>query len=314
MNEAVFHHVYGPVPSRRLGLSLGVDLVPFKTCTYDCIYCQLGRTTHKTLKRKEYVKVKSVLLELERKLNNGSKPNYISLAGSGEPTLHVRIGDLIRKIKQMTDIPVAVITNGSLFWKKEVQDALMSADLVLPSLDVGDERMFRTVNRPCSKISFEQMVQGLMEFTHRFPRSVWLEVFLVAEMTGISSQVKKIADLCRQICPERIQLNTVVRPPAEPFIRPVSQTDLESLADFFTPRAEIIADDKRSESAPEEIGFSTPEEIQELLLHRPCTLEEIAEGLNLPKMTVIKGLEMLMKQRKISEVFQDGKRFYIAKK
>lgn len=314
MNETGFHTVYGPVPSRRLGLSLGVDIVPFKTCTYDCIYCQLGRTTNKTLKRKEYVKVETVLLELEQKLKSSCKPNFITLAGSGEPTLNIKIDNIINKIKKITDIPIAVMTNGSLLWKEEVQQALMSADLVLPSLDAGDEWMFQIVNRPCRKISFEQMVCGLIAFTHRFPGSVWLEVMLIPEITCTPSHVQKIVDLCKKINPERIQLNTVTRPPPESFIHPVSQTDLESLADFFKPRAEIISDYKLSNSVTKEKISSTPEEIQELLFRRPCTLEEIAEGLNLPKLAVIKELEMLMKKGKIGDTFQNGKHFYIPKK
>jgi len=169
-------YVYGPVASRRLGRSLGVDLVPFKTCTYDCVYCQLGRTTHRTIQRGEYVPVDAVLAGLKAKLALGPKPDYISLAGSGEPTLHARIGDLIAGIKLMTRIPIAVLTNGSLLWVPEVQDALMEADLVLPSLDAGDEPMFQRVNRPHPEILFEGMVDGLAAFTARFRKLVWLEV------------------------------------------------------------------------------------------------------------------------------------------
>jgi len=135
MSQDGFRYVYGPVPSRRLGRSLGIDLVPFKTCTYDCVYCQLGRTTNKTVARKEYIAVEDVLVEMERKLVVGPDPDFISLAGSGEPTLNAGIGDLILEIKKLTRIPVAVLTNGSLLWMPKVQEALMAADLVLPSPD-----------------------------------------------------------------------------------------------------------------------------------------------------------------------------------
>ncbi len=148
MSSNDFKYLYGPVPSRRLGRSLGIDLVPFKTCTYDCIYCQLGRTTNKTMERRPYVPVKDILSELKIKLAIGGSPDYISIAGSGEPTLHSDIGELIGKIKEITKIPVAVLTNGSLLYLPEVRAALMQADLVIPSLDAGDEELFHYVNRP----------------------------------------------------------------------------------------------------------------------------------------------------------------------
>jgi wyosine [tRNA(Phe)-imidazoG37] synthetase (radical SAM superfamily) len=184
MNAEIFKYVYGPVPSRRLKRSLGVDLVPFKTCTYDCIYCQLGRTTEKTNLLKEYAPIERILAELKKKLALGPRPDYVTLSGSGEPTLHCRIGELIHQIKRVTPIPLAVLTNGSLLWSRCVQDALMEADLVLPSLDAGDERLFRYVNRPDELIQFETMVQGLREFNARFKKPVWLEVFLLAGVTG----------------------------------------------------------------------------------------------------------------------------------
>jgi len=157
-------YVYGPVPSRRLGRSLGVDLVPFKTCSYGCTYCQLGRTKDKTTERREYVPVDGVLDELAEKLRLGPPPDFVGLAGSGEPTLHARIGDLIAGIKNLTSIPVAVLTNGSLLWTPEVRAGLAEADLVMPSLDAGTDRTFQRVNRPHRDISFERMVDGLVAF------------------------------------------------------------------------------------------------------------------------------------------------------
>ncbi len=199
MSSSGFKYLYGPVPSRRLGRSLGIDLVPFKTCTYDCIYCQLGHTTNKTLERLSYVPVKEILNELKRKLATGERPDYISIAGSGEPTLHSYIGELIGMIKNMTNIPVAVLTNGSLLYLPEVRAALMQADLVIPSLDAGDEKMFQYVNRPHPDISFDNMVNGLIAFTRDFPGQVWLEVLLISGVTSMAADVKKIATLAKKI-------------------------------------------------------------------------------------------------------------------
>ena len=159
-------HVFGPVPSRRLGRSLGVDLVPFKTCTYDCVYCQLGRTTNKTMERREWVPLDEVLAELKAKLH--CRPDYITLSGSGEPTLYSRMGELIERVQSMTDTPVAVLTNGSLLWQSEVRAQVMAADLVIPSLDAGNAPMFSAVNRPHETIAFERMIDGLAtRGTHR---------------------------------------------------------------------------------------------------------------------------------------------------
>ena len=140
--------VYGPVPSRRLGRSLGVDLVPYKVCTFDCIYCQLGRTAATTVKRMPYVKAEAVLADISACLESGASPDYITLAGSGEPTLNSRIGDLIPAIKKLTTIPVALLTNGTTLVRPEVREALWELDLVVPSLDAGTEKIYRLINRP----------------------------------------------------------------------------------------------------------------------------------------------------------------------
>ena len=171
------NYVFGPVPSRRLGRSLGVDLVPLKTCSYDCIYCQLGRTTCKTIERKEWVPLDAVLNELEGKLS--TRPDYITLSGSGEPTLYSRLDEVIERIKSITDIPVAVLTNGSLLWQEDVQQQLAAADLVMPSLDAGDPATFHLVNRPHEALTFEKMLSGLIAFRQHFHGRYWLEVLLL---------------------------------------------------------------------------------------------------------------------------------------
>jgi wyosine [tRNA(Phe)-imidazoG37] synthetase (radical SAM superfamily) len=181
--------VFGPVPSRRLGRSLGVDLVPFKTCTYDCIYCQLGRTTCKTVERKQWVPLERVLEEVGKKLD--TRPDYITLSGSGEPTLFTPLDKLIEGIRAMTDIPIAVLTNGSLLDCWGVQWELSLADLVIPSLDVGTDRTFRLVNRPHETISFDRMLSGLIGFRRRFSKQYWLEVFLIGAYTTFEEELDR---------------------------------------------------------------------------------------------------------------------------
>ena len=314
MNEAGFRYVYGPVPSRRLGRSLGIDLVPFKTCTYDCLYCQLGGTTNKTSERKEYVTVEGVLAELERKLSVGPSPDYISLAGSGEPTLNAGIGELIGWIKSLTRIPVAVLTNGSLLWMPEVQEALMAADLVLPSLDAGDEHLFRYVNRPHKDICFERMVDGTAGFSKRFPGEVWLEVFLLAGVTGMPSEVEKIAALAKRIGPARVQLNTVSRPPAEEFALAVSQEQMEQLRRLMPGTTELISENGPGALSTPSVQGATDADILALLSRRPCTAEDIAAGLGLHINQVIKHVPALLAAGIVMQIRQDGRSFYIAKR
>ena len=310
MTEPGFRYVYGPVPSRRLGRSLGLDLVPFKTCTYDCVYCQLGRTTKKTIERKEYVPVKEVLAELEKKLAGENAPDYISLAGSGEPTLNAGIGDLIGKIQGLTDIPVAVLTNGSLLWMSEVQDALMAADLVLPSLDAGDERFFRYVNRPHGDIPFERMVDGIAAFTQRFPGEVWLEVLLLAGVTGIPSEAKKIAALAKRIGPARVQLNTVSRPPAEEFALPLSTDQMLVLKDIFPREVDIVSESERDGGHVSGFTEAREADILALLRRRPCTSADVASGLGIHVTEALKRLEALIAAGKVNTVVTSGRSFY----
>ena len=272
-------YVFGPVPSRRLGRSLGVDLVPFKTCTYDCIYCQLGRTTNKTVERREYVPTDAVLSEIRQKLDEGVSADYITLSGSGEPALHSRIGEVIAGIKAMTDVPVAVLTNGSLLWQDEVAEGLSRADLVIPSLDAGDAALFRHVNRPHEAVSFDEMVRGLAELRGRFRGEIWLEVFLLAGVTGIDAEVLKLKAIIDEIQPDRVQLNTAVRPTAEDFAFALSPAEMKSLCRLMGPTPEVIADFRGTHEAAQFRALR--EDVLGLLERRPCTLKDIAAALSL---------------------------------
>lgn len=281
------NYVFGPVPSRRLGRSLGVDLVPFKTCTYDCVYCQLGRTTHKTIERREWVPLDDVVAAVREALP--TQPDYITLSGSGEPTLYSRIGELIERIHGLTDIPVAVLTNGSLLWDAEVRAQVATADLVVPSLDAGDESLFRAVNRPHTRLSFAQMLHGLVNFRDEYPGPIWLEVFILGGYTAIPAEARRIAEHARAIRPERVQLNTVTRPPAEEFAVAVDRPRLEEIAAAFDPPAEVVADYRGVHALPE-FG-ATRQAVIDLLARRPCSLDDIVAGLGAHRNEVLKYVE-----------------------
>src|SRR4030043_1698001 len=169
--------LYGPVPSRRLGRSLGIDLIPHKICTYDCIYCQIGKTTKKTLLRKEYVPEKEVLEEVKTFLLKGSSSiDYLSLSGSGEPTLHSKIRSIIKTIKEITTIPVAVLTNGFLLSRQKVRQDLLKADVVLPSLDAVSQDVFERINRPQQDSSIKRIIEGMVEFRKIYKGQIWIEI------------------------------------------------------------------------------------------------------------------------------------------
>ncbi|MDP2875441.1 MAG: radical SAM protein [Holophaga sp.] len=303
------HHVYGPVPSRRLGRSLGVDLVPFKTCTYDCVYCQLGRTTRLTLERQPYVPVDALLAEIKASLASGSAPDYIGLAGSGEPTLHSGIGELIQGIKAITSIPIAVLTNGSLLWMPEVRHALMQADLVLPSLDAGDPETFQKVNRPQDQLCFAQIAEGLAIFTRDFPGEVWLEVFLLAGINDNPASIANLADLARKIRPARVQLNTVTRPPVESLARALAPERLQELLSAFPGRVEIICDGA-AEAIPTETLRIEDAQILALLGRRPCTPRDVACGLGLHELETLKHLDRLVAAGTVGIVETGGRSYY----
>ena len=309
MAEKTFKYIFGPVPSRRLGRSLGVDLVPLKTCPFDCIYCQVGRTTNRTIERKEYVPFDDVLSEIKQKLNSKPLPDFITFSGSGEPTLYSRIGELITKIKAITEIPVAVLTNGALLWEKEVQDDLLQADVVVPSLDAGDEETFQRANRPHPEITYKKLVDGLVEFRKRFSNQLWLEVFLIEGITGKISQVEKIISHVRHIKPDRVQLNTVTRPPAEHFAVPLTKEEMHKFAEIFGKNAEVIAD--YSHVHEQKDFAASRKDVVNLLKRRPCSLEDIIEGLAIHRNEALKHLEHLLEEGSIKSEAKDGKLYYL---
>lgn len=305
-------YVYGPVPSRRLGRSLGVDLVPFKVCSYDCVYCQLGRTTTKTVERRAWVPLDEVLEEVRGKLASGAPCDFVGLAGSGEPTLHSGLGEAIRAIREMTTIPVAVLTNGSLLFRDDVEEELLGADVVMPSLDAGDERLFRWVNRPAEGIEFQRMVEGLVSFTRRFRGEVWLEVLLLDGVTAAASQVARLADLARRIGPARVQLNTVARPPAELFARPVPEARLQALASLFPGRVDVLGAPAEGEAAGAADAGDDPGEVLRLLRRRPCTAGDVAEGLGIHRAEVLEHLDRLVAAGRVRSVVTGGRTFFAA--
>ena len=252
------HFVFGPVPSRRLGRSLGVDLVPFKVCTYECIYCQLGKTSTKTVRRDDYVPLDRVLGQLEEALGSDEAIDTITLAGSGEPTLNLSIGRVIERAKELTRIPVAVLTNGALFRDTRVKVDCAQADIVLPTLAAPDEALFQRIHRPARGLTLESLLTSLAVFRREYQGQIWLEVFFLDGINDAPEHVRQMAKIAKRIRADRIQLNTAVRPTAQTEARAVAPERLASFCDAFEPRAEVIAEFAGTgHDPPHEVGVGT---------------------------------------------------------
>lgn len=269
-----YKYLFGPVPSRRLGRSLGIDVVPFKTCSFDCVFCQCGCTTELSAERGEFVSFDEVCAELNRWLAGDGAADVITFAGSGEPTLYSRLGELIATIKERTDLPVVLLSNGTLFGRPDVCKEAARADIVKISLGAWDEASFKMINRPAPGLSFEQTVQGQQHFRTGFTGRLWLEVFLMEGVNAAPEQVEQIAAIAKQIAPDMVHLNTAVRPPAEDDVRPVAKEKLRVLCGLFTPPAEVIASFEAPAAAAEK--DASPEELAALIHRHPATAEQLA--------------------------------------
>jgi wyosine [tRNA(Phe)-imidazoG37] synthetase (radical SAM superfamily) len=273
IGDSAYHYLFGPVPSRRFGRSLGVDVTPFKTCSFDCLFCQCGCTTRRTAERGEFVPFEKVCAELEQWLAEDGRADCITFAGSGEPTLYSRLGELIRFIKEKTDLPVTVLSNGALLHRVSVRDDLLQADTVKASLSAWDDDSFRTIHRPANGLTYEQLLAGIRDFRKVFKGSFYLEVFVMEGINSDPEQVRRIAAAAAQIHPDKIQLNTAVRPAAESSVHPVSIEKLEALSALFTPQAEIIA----SFNAPAPSGGEADlPQLLALLRRHPATAGQLA--------------------------------------
>lgn len=221
-------YVFGPVPSRRLGQSLGIDTIPLKTCNWNCVYCQLGRSMPLTNERREYVLDENVLFEVERALKAHADGgiDWVTFVGSGEPTLHIYLGDMIRHVKRMTPLPVAVITNGSLLYQPEVREELSAADAVLPTLDAGTAELYRRINRPHLQITFERLVDGLVTFREEYRGKLWVEVMLVRGLNDTTEALEDIAKILERVKPDAVHINLPTRPPVETWVQPTDEEGL----------------------------------------------------------------------------------------
>jgi len=305
----VYRYLFGPVPSRRLGYSLGVDLVTAKTCSFDCVFCQIGKTDRLTLERREYVPVAGVVREISAWLDTGASADCITLSGSGEPTLHSSFGGVLEAIHGKSPIKTAILSNGSLFYLPEVRSGAALADIVKVSLSAWDQTSFERINRPYSSLNFQSVVEGLQIFGSEFKGELWLEVFVVSGVNDDEKSLKLIAALAGKIGPDRIQLNTVVRPPVESSARAVPAQVLEKFACLFQPVAEVIVPFSACEASAIN---GNDKDVAGLLARHPCVLGDVATLFGNDSKKAEAVLEKMVAQGRIRVEKHGAESFYTA--
>ena len=237
-------YLYGPVRSRRLGTSLGISLTPYKTCDFDCVYCQLGRTTNLTIEKSEYIKVSQIIDELKVWLESNKETaqglEYITLSGSGEPTLNAKFGELISEIKKITPLKVALLTNASLLCDPQVRGQVWQADLIVPSLDAVTQELFVKVDRPHSSLNIEDIINGLVALRREFRGKIWLEIMLVKGVNDDIRHIRKLKEVIERINPDKIQLNSPVRTTADAGVLAVGKPKLRKIKEILGEKVELF--------------------------------------------------------------------------
>ena len=288
-----------------------MDIVPFKVCSLDCVYCQLGGTTEKSAERRAYVEVGPVLDELKTRLAGGVKADFVTISGSGEPTLNSRLDEFIKAVKSVTDIPVAILTNGTLLYRQDVRDDCGGADVVLPSLDAGDRESFEKINRPAEGITIDGLIDGLCAFREQYEGQIWLEVFFVEGINTSVEQVGKIKSAIQRIRPDKIHLNTAVRPTAEAGIARLGEAELARIACELGDKAEVVADFSPDEQS-KEVRIKA-DYVLSMLKRRPCSLEDICSGLGITPNEALKYIGHFEKTGALDRMDKDGRVFFRAK-
>ncbi len=303
-------YIYGPVPSRRLGFSLGIDVVPLKNCSFDCIYCQLGKTTNNIIERKEYAPTREILQDIKEALKKGGHIDYLTFSGSGEPTLHSKIDYIIKELKKITPIPIAVLTNGSLFFMRDVQEALLPADVVLPTLCSATQEIFQKINRAHPQITLEKMIKGLINFRKLYRGKIWLELMFVKGINDTPSEISKLKAVVEKVKPDKIHLNTVVRPPSEKYASPLSIEELQKIKNIFGSNAEIIVDSETKRESAYLVDIEKT--ILDVIKRRPVTVNDICNVTGLHQNEILKYLEQMQKANKIKLTQHSGRVYYEA--
>ncbi|MFO7814231.1 MAG: radical SAM protein [Halanaerobiales bacterium] len=303
-------YLYGPVPSRRLGVSLGIDLIPYKICSFNCIYCECGETTNLTNKREEFKPVDLIIEELDEYLKKKPELDYITFSGSGEPTLYKAMGKIIDYLKEnYSEYNLALLTNSSLLIDKKVRNEIKDIDLIVPSLDSVLEENFEKINRPHKDIQLNQIIDGLIEFSKVYDGKMYLEVFIVPGINDTNEEFKKLKNIIEKIQPNRVQFNTLDRPGTEEWVEPASEEKLKEALDIIGKKAEIIGR-YDSDTDKKSIDRTVKEKIIDIIKRRPCTVRDLSNIFDLHVNEVNKYLRELDKEHDLKIKNEKRGRFY----
>lgn len=269
-------HIFGPVLSRRLGLSLGIDLIPFKTCSYDCAYCECGHTTDKTVTRQDFFPAEDVLAELQGVLSSRPHLDTITLAGSGEPTLARSLGPVIAFVKrEYPEYLMSVLTNGSLLTRRDVQDELLPADRVIPTLTSVFQQTFERIHNPHPSLKIETIIKGMVTFRERYEGAIWLEVFVIPDLNTADAELAGLKEAIDRIDPDLVQLNTLDRPAAEGWVGTASGAELEAVRRTLGRPGIEIAGKRHPVSPAAQANTGSADLIRATLCRRPSTVEDL---------------------------------------
>ncbi|MFA7057464.1 MAG: radical SAM protein [Candidatus Cloacimonadales bacterium] len=312
-----YKHLFGPVISRRLGISLGVDVVPYKYCSMDCVYCEVGKTTNLLNEPQELVNLEEVIKELDEYISNNPKLNYITFSGAGEPLLYSKIGELINYIKaKYPQYKLALITNSSHISRSDIQDELLKLDMIMPSLDSVNQDIFESINRPHPSIKIADIIANLIEFNKNFTGEMWLEIFFIPDLNDLAPELEAMRDVIIKINPERVQLNALDRPGTEPWVIQEDFNKLEEIKAFFEAgipssiMVEVIkkVNQELYDNNPDSI--ETEDKIISTITRRPCTAQDLSQMLNVHINAINKVLHKLIEKKKIEGIHQDRGIFY----
>lgn len=304
-------YLFGPVPSRRLGISLGVDLVPHKVCTLNCVYCEVGRTTLLTLERKEYVPIDAVIAELDEYLRQDPELDFITFSGQGEPTLNSGLGKVINHIKaNYPRYKVAILTNGTLFWDISLRQEVMRADVLLPDLDAVSQSVFQKLNRPHQDLDNARIIAGLKELRQEFPGKIYMEVFMVEGLNDTESELALLRETLLMLKPDIVQLNTLDRPGTESWVQPMPRARLQKIAQYFAPLKVDIVAIPQSRKKIQSFNTDIQTQILETIKRRPSTDTDLCQILGLHKNELNKYLGTLLESGEIESLEMERGTFF----
>jgi wyosine [tRNA(Phe)-imidazoG37] synthetase (radical SAM superfamily) len=309
-----YRHLFGPVPSRRLGYSLGVDLVPYKYCPLNCVYCEVQRTTHLTTERSEFFPLGEILGEVDDFLSSKPRLDYITFSGAGEPTLYSRIGEIVAHIKENhAQYPLALLTNGILLSNPGLRREIIPCDLILPSLDAATQEAFEKINRPRPGLGADVLIQGLTDLRREYSGQIWLEVFIIEGINDTDGELEALAGAIRKIGPDRVQINSLDRPGTEPWVTVAGIHVLNRVQRKFQQALELpveIIAKVHSEASDHPVPDDLADSIAATLGRRPCTAEDLSEALGIHLNEVSKYLRQLHEDGRVDVKREERGVFY----